>query len=106
MNDPAYMRQYRKDNAARLAYQDWAGALRRNYGITPAQYEQFFSEQDGCCGLCGREAGERKLHVDHDHESGVVRGLLCVNCNTALGTLGDNPEGLRRALAWTERGLS
>lgn len=47
------------------------------------------------CECCGKE---KELHLDHDHESGKFRGWLCTNCNTALGKLGDNIEGLLRAI--------
>lgn len=54
------------------------------YGLSPEQYEAMLDESGGRCALCGREA---KLHVDHNHETGKVRGLLCVTCNTGLGKL-------------------
>jgi len=67
--------------------------------------EAAWSAQQGLCALCTkalhRESG-RGCHVDHDHETGRFRGLLCGNCNTALGTLGDNVEGLSRALAYVK----
>lgn len=71
--------------------------LRKAYGITPAQYEDMSKEQGGVCLVCRgvNEDGER-LHVDHDHETGKVRGLLCNRCNVALGYAGDNAYNLMR----------
>lgn len=73
--------------------------LDRHYGITPEEYDAMLARQAGACGVCGcRPAGA--LHVDHDHESGAVRGLLCGSCNLGLGKLGDSIEALERALAY------
>jgi hypothetical protein len=67
---------------------------RRTYGLTPEGYAWMLEQQGGACALCPMPA----THVDHDHEDGVIRGILCINCNTALGKLGDNATGLTRAL--------
>ncbi len=70
--------------------------LQRDYGITHAQYVEMEIAQDGRCAICHkRPAGH--LHIDHDHATGKVRGLLCGNCNTALGLLQDEPHLLDRA---------
>lgn len=62
--------------------------------LTMAEYNQMFADQLGCCKICGRHQTQvkRKLAVDHIHGSGVVRGLLCRNCNVAIGLLGDDPD--------------
>lgn len=76
--------------------------LKRNFGITLQQYEAILNSQNNKCAICGREPGQTtmkyRLAVDHCHETGVVRGLLCSDCNIGLGKLGDNVHGLRRAL--------
>lgn len=61
-------------------------------------YNQMFAEQHGCCAICGTHQTElkRKLAVDHDHETGEIRGLLCGKCNVALGGCGDNLESVMR----------
>jgi hypothetical protein len=52
------------------------------FNITPVEYDQILSVQDGGCGICGRKPTPGKRHaVDHDHKTGFVRGLLCFMCN-------------------------
>jgi hypothetical protein len=71
------------------------------YGITFDQYMQMLEDQNGVCRLCkGTNPSGRRLAVDHNHETGEVRGLLCSNCNTALGLLKDNPVLLEAAIAY------
>jgi hypothetical protein len=80
--------------------------LMRQYGIDYNEYNRMLNEQDHKCGICGDEGftmakhHELKLVVDHDHETGRVRGLLCHNCNRALGLLKDNTESLTKAINW------
>lgn len=62
-------------------------ALKRQYGITHDDYLRMLDTQNGACKLCYRKPGERKLHVDHCHRTGRVRGLLCHQCNWYLGTI-------------------
>jgi hypothetical protein len=51
------------------------------------------SEQNKCCKICSKEFKRGvNAHVDHDHDTGEVRGLLCLNCNTGIGKLGDSPQ--------------
>lgn len=65
--------------------------LKRFYGITKEQYNKMLQDQDYSCAICKRHTSElnRTLSVDHDHNTGKVRGLLCVRCNTKLGILED-----------------
>jgi len=78
----------------------------KNYGITIERYEEMYSEQWGMCPICGslkdssftpRKKTSEVLCVDHCHNSGKVRGLLCSKCNTVLGLMNDNPNFLRNA---------
>jgi hypothetical protein len=66
--------------------------LRRRYGMTPEDYDVMFKEQGGLCAICGNPPGNTKLHVDHNHKTGEVRGLLCFHCNKRTGFLDDNPS--------------
>ena len=74
-------------------------ALRRMYGITEDDYDEMYRAQRGCCWICGvhQSTLKRRLNVDHDHESGDVRALLCCNCNKGIGLLGDDPKTVQRA---------
>lgn len=93
----------------RLAHKRWW--LRKKYGITLERYEELRQSQGGGCAICGRTepigrasavVDDVWLHVDHNHETGQVRGLLCTNCNHSLGGFGDDPAILRRAAAYLE----
>ena len=79
--------------------------LNRNYGIDNNVYLQMLKEQNGCCKICGisEEENKSKLHVDHNHKTGEVRGLLCSRCNTAIGKFKEDPEIIRRAIEYIER---
>lgn len=74
------------------------------YGITSEEYEAIYKAQGGRCAICRRATGaRRRLAVDHDHETLLVRGLLCKTCNyKILGHLRDDPEALRRAIDYLE----
>jgi len=69
----------------------------KNYKLTIEEYDVLFEAQDGHCAICGN-GGDRWLDVDHDHETGRLRGLLCRRCNMGLGALGDSVESLQRAI--------
>ncbi|MEA2702103.1 MAG: hypothetical protein QOD63_48 [Actinomycetota bacterium] len=78
-----------------------AGHLKRKDGITLKQYNELLASQGGCCAICGREPRpDISLHLDHDHESGELRGILCFRCNNALGDFDDDPSLLHAALAY------
>lgn len=79
-----------------------ARELREKYGITLAAYEAMLAEQGGGCAICGRTSSPKvtSLAVDHDHDTGKIRGVLCRPCNSALGMLGDDPAIVARALAY------
>ncbi len=76
--------------------------LALRYGITLAQYDAMAEAQDGRCAICG-EQPEKRLRVDHDHATGVIRELLCNHCNVALAQARDNPDLLRAMIAYLER---
>lgn len=98
----AYRRDYRKRPDRKRADRD--GHLRRKFGIGLRDYEVMLFVQYGGCLLCGDPPPENgSLHVDHDHDTGEVRGLLCVSCNNALGAFKDSREILLRAVAYVDR---
>ena len=80
-----------------------AGHLKRKYGITLEAYDAMLMKQGGGCAICKQEPGtDISLHVDHDHETGRIRGLLCFTCNNALGDFEGDAALLRSAIAYVE----
>lgn len=82
------------------------GHLKKTYGIGTREYNAILAAQGGVCAICGRRPGKRRLAVDHDHQTGEKRGLLCASgdfgCNKGLGYFNDDVELLRRAVAYLE----
>lgn len=76
--------------------------LTAKYGVTRERYEAMLVAQGGRCAICaGSEPGGKgKWHVDHNHATGAVRGLLCLRCNAGLGLFGDDTERLAAAIAY------
>jgi Recombination endonuclease VII len=66
------------------------------YGIVPSDFSARIIAQGGLCAICQCQLTDP--HIDHDHQTGRVRGILCTHCNTALGLLGENPDRLRAAI--------
>jgi hypothetical protein len=72
--------------------------LWRTYQLSIVRFDQIFDEQDRRCACCKTtRPGESSWCIDHDHDTGQIRGILCSNCNTGIGFLGDSVEGLQRA---------
>ncbi len=92
--------QYRKKHPE-VAKRSNAKWRERMYGLTVEDYDRMVAERKGRCDCCGRKP--RKLVVDHDHKTGIVRGLLCQGCNPAIGKLGDDVAGLQRAIDYLQR---
>jgi hypothetical protein len=96
--------QRRRRQRPDVKRRDRDGYLRRKYGITLEQYDAMFEGQGGVCAICGRPPREDiSLHVDHDHDTGEVRGLLCFRCNNAIGDLGHDLGILEGAVAYLDR---
>ncbi|WP_348771320.1 endonuclease VII domain-containing protein [Streptomyces sp. RKND-216] len=81
------------------AVQGRAGHLKRQHGMTTGKRDALVAEQVGVCAICLSAAAE---HVDHCHETGRVRGVLCFSCNAALGQFKDRPEVMQRAISYLE----
>lgn len=78
-----------------------AGHLMRKYGLSLEQYDGMLEAQGGGCAICGRPArNDSSLHVDHDHATGAVRGLLCFSCNNALADFQEDRGMLRNAIGY------
>lgn len=73
------------------------------YGISPEQYLELWEAQEGKCKICGKKLPDGEyLHVDHDKETGEVRGLLCTDCNKGLGYFRDNPKNFEIAIKYVQ----
>lgn len=90
--------KFRKSEFGKLYVVD--DALRRTYGINLDRYNKMFSDQNGCCAICSKHQSEfsKRLHVDHDHDTGEIRDLLCHHCNTSLGGFGEDVELMKKAI--------
>jgi len=96
---------YRKARSEEFAGYD----LKRHYGLTKEEYEALLETQDHKCGICGAEEtleinGKTvRLSVDHCHETGAIRGLLCSKCNQGLGCFKDSEDLLKKAIQYLKR---
>ena len=79
--------------------------LKARYDMSLESFQALLAEQNGVCAICGLpETGKfTRLSVDHEHSSGLVRGLLCNSCNSGLGRLKDSPELLERAAEYLRK---
>lgn len=113
----SYSARYRANNpekikATRAKRRDAIKVMERErhlgrYGLTHEMFELILESQGNVCAICGTDEpgntrGPAAFRVDHDHDTGEVRGLLCNKCNIAIGYLKDDPALLRRALEYLE----
>ena len=107
-------RQERRRTYNRIRYAQRIGRPVRErtnvqrHGITKRKYRTMLDEQNHLCAICASPSGlgtkkSRELSVDHCHQTGQVRGLLCTRCNVGLGYFQDNPMNLRRAIDYLLR---
>lgn len=96
-----YQREWRAKNPEKVAEMRFRERL-RVYGLTPETYQALLDSQGNACAICERGFGSTP-HIDHCHETGKVRGVLCVDCNTSLGKLGDTVESIRKVLRYLEK---
>lgn len=120
-----YARDYREKNADRVnerrremyaqAVEDGIGIWSRGatrYGLTREDYLQMLEARGRLCDICnkperskGNHGRVKNLSIDHDHTTGKVRGLLCNNCNRAIGLLGDSIDTLEAAIAYLRKAV-
>lgn len=72
------------------------------YNLTLDEYEQMYRDQKGLCAICAKRMIGRDCHIDHDHDTGRTRKLLCNNCNTGLGHFKDSIRLLAQAIVYLE----
>ena len=103
-----YMREWQR--AARAADPDYGknSDLKKNYGVTLAWYKEQYAKQDGVCAICNKpetaviRGKQVSLAVDHCHDTGTVRGLLCMSCNRAIGMLKHSRDLFQKAIAYLD----
>lgn len=90
-----YTREKRKRNPDQYTEQQ----LQYGYGISLETFNEMYKKQDGSCAIC-KSKPDYRLCIDHRHDTGKVRGLLCRTCNKAIGQLGDTPESVYKAYVY------
>lgn len=103
-----YQRERVRKNPERERELNRRCRLKRVFGLTPDQYDSMLFGQGGGCAICGRQPpGDDSFHkylaVDHCHKTGAVRGLLCTQCNTAIGLFAEDSSRLLHAAAYLMR---
>lgn len=92
--------EWQKRNPTASARHKRNSHLLTKFGITVSESEALLQSQGGVCGICACEITDKRgyaPHVDHDHRTGVIRGILCFGCNVGIGVLGDDPDRLEAA---------
>lgn len=107
---PEYAKEWkrRRPHLVKLSQEKHKEAKRHSsrkyrYGITKEQYEERLLNQKNCCAIClSTEVGRKHtaFHVDHNHYTGKIRGLLCDKCNRGLGYFNDDPDVLQKAVEY------
>lgn len=104
-----YATKWRQENPEKFARSQRNSTLKSKYGIDIDEFDEFLARQGGGCAICGSPdagvSGKAHLHVDHNHDTGEVRGLLCQPCNVSLGKMRESPDLLRKAALYLEGGL-
>lgn len=94
-----YNKRYQKVNKKKIRDQTRCSI----YGLALGEFDRLFAEQGGICAICGSPGGKRGIGVDHDHESGKIRALLCGPCNIGIGMLKDSSVLIQKAADYLKR---
>ena len=103
-----WRKQDRKDNPKKYQKAYLKANLRNGYGLTINDLQKMIDSQNGLCLGCGKPAentnrNNKRLHIDHDHKTGKIRGLLCIKCNRALGLVNENVDILLNLIKYLRR---
>lgn len=93
--------KYRKNNKEK----GYSACIKHLYGITIEDYKIMFKNQKGKCAICNTNRmpkNQKRFNIDHNHQTGKVRGLLCQLCNSGLGKFKENKRALKRAIKYLE----
>jgi hypothetical protein len=97
-----YKARYKERHPDRVRA-SWHRQHLKKFGLTPEDFARMLDEQNNVCWICEKPEKDRRLAVDHCHETGVIRGLLCSQCNTGIGKLYHSPQLLARAINYLSR---
>ena len=98
-----FSKDWYKSNKSSHCAQQRVWRMKSLFGLTVEQYDYMYRRQNGLCAICsGVNLDGRRLHVDHNHATGKIRGLLCYRCNSALGYSKDSIEILHKAADYLE----
>ena len=102
--------KYRQRHYKSVIKKERSRMLKNRYGITSDEYVNLLKKQNYCCKICRRhvsknnilpdKSGTKRFSIDHCHRTGNIRGLLCGNCNRAIGLMNDDPELLQQAMRY------
>ena len=96
--------RYRKNDSLKIYQRNYARVNKtrlKKYGLTIEKYQEMLDRQNNACAICKKEFGQ--VYVDHCHETGIVRGLLCLKCNTGIGLLEDSIVNLENAIKYLQK---
>jgi hypothetical protein len=97
-------KKWKRENPQKALAVARRSRLKRVYGITPEEYDAMAAMQENACAICESEcATGYRLAVDHEHETGRIRGLLCMHCNAGIGNLRDSVPRLQAAIRYLSR---
>lgn len=95
----ASVRRNYAENREKINFQ----RMESKYGLTKEGFEMLLAAQNGKCAVCQNDNGGKRLAVDHNHETGAVRALLCDQCNTALGLLKECPKRMNSLISYVAK---
>jgi len=96
-----YRQRWWEKNKDAIRAKDRAIRRRKLYGLSEQKYQEMLSSSGGLCAICKKPYG--RPNIDHDHETGLVRDILCRSCNSGLGNFNDNVDVMRMAIAYLQR---
>ena len=97
-------KKWYEDNKDSINFRCRKNKIKREYYLTIEQYNQMFVDQNGVCAICGeKQENGKNLSIDHNHETGKVRGLLCTRCNTGIGLLKEKEDILLKAIEYLKK---
>jgi nitrate/TMAO reductase-like tetraheme cytochrome c subunit len=102
LKNPTYHRTY-YDNNKETIFKNSRKSRLKKYNLTPEEFDQLIKNQDYKCAICKNDFEKgtlKKTHIDHCHETGKVRGILCVDCNVGIGHLKHSVHLLKAAIAY------